>query len=390
LLPKFGKVIKELPGEFLSKYRPSVVEIEGTKFIVPVGEASELPMGSKEAIKQGQFKKAGIGAEQWEKIDDYNQKAAREVIGNFAKKQSGIGVIPDSAAGAAGKAGEHLIENKAVPMYKALDAVIQANPALRVVSRNMSTIVQQAMKKAEKYGAPPMAKGATAPGLKTPPLETYMKARTMLRNMAFKTSETDPIVSHNLHLAVDEMDAGIEKAMKSSGIPNMYESWREAQRLYAKGSAFERVGDALDKSSSGAPTEWQPRSIAPRQQKIKSGTLLNQLKKLDEHGDLQRSFGKDGADALKQVASIMDRQATANLPAGETAVLESIHRALANRLYRNYMVKVMTTPKAARAILDLAKAKSYKDLKNYSLALNAAFQQGATVQPPPGAQADTQ
>lgn len=390
LLPKLGKLMKELPGEFLSKYRPSVVDIQGTKFIVPVSEASELPMQSTEAIKQAKFKKAGVGAQEWEKIDAYNQKAAREVIQNIARNQSGIGAVPDSPAGAAGSAGTHLIENKAVPMYKALDAVIQASPRLRVISRNMSSVVQTAMKKAEKYGAPAMAKGMTAPGLRTPPLETYMKARTFLRDMAFKTSETNPIISRNLYSAVDEMDAGIEKAMKSSGVPDMYDNWKEAQRLYAKGKAFERVGDALAKASDGAPADWKPQGMATRHPTIKSGTLRNQLQKLDEHGDLERSFGKDGADALKQVAYVLDKQASANLPAGETAVLHSIHTALANKLYRNYMVKVMTTPKAARAILDLAKAKSYKDLRTYSLVLNAAFQQGAQVQPPPGAQQTSQ
>lgn len=380
LLPK---LMRKLPEEFMSQYRPKLVEIEGTKFVVPAGEAAESPTANKYAAKQAQYKKAGIGAQQFDEINRYNQQAAREVIRKVAQKTAGMTNLPTSSpAGTTGAAGDYVLA-QAKPMYQALDQAIQGTPAMRVITKNMSEVVEQAIAKAEKYGAPPMAKGSTAPGLKTPPLETYLQARSFLLDTIKKTR--DPLARRGMQMALDEMNDSVEKAMKSSGVPDMYQNFQEANALWAKGKALQRVGESMQRATPGVPTAKQNPGLTARPPAMKSATLANQLNKLDSKGDLTRAFGKDGSSALFKVADLLDRQSDVGLPAGEQKLWHDL-RKLTTGPYQRMLVKVMTTPQGQRSILDLAKAYTPQKASEASAVFLKAVQQANQVQPPPQAQ----
>lgn len=378
----------------LSKLAPKVVDVEGVKFIVPVGEAEESAVASKAALKQSQYKKAGIGAKDFDEINRYNQAAAREVIRKVSQKTSGMTGPMSEAAGSATKQSGDWVLEQARPMYRAIDSAISGTPPLRVISKNMSEVVQQAMKKAEKYGAPPMAKGTTAPGLRTPPLESYLQARSILKNIVHNTR--DPIVRNGVKASLDVMDGEIEKSLKSSGVPGLYDNFLEAQKLWAKGKALQRVGEALDKASPGVPSQMQNPGLAARPPEIKPVSLAKQLRDLDAKGDLTRGFGDTQKTALYKVADILDRQTSVGLPPGELELWKSI-KHMASAPYRHAIVKVMTSPEGAKAINSLAEAQLPSKVAAYSAQLSRMAENARAerwlpgqVQPPPGTQLDTQ
>lgn len=389
-----GKLPSSATVGKLSSIAPKVVEIEGTKFIVPISEAEESAVASKGGLKQAQYKKAGIGAKEFDELNRYNQAAAREVIRRVAQKTSGMtGPMSESAGRAAGQAGDAVL-NQARPMYRALDAALNSNPTLRVVTRNMSEIIQGAMRKAEKFGAPPMAKGMSAPGLRTPPLESYIQARSVLSDLAYKSK--DAMVRRAMQSALDVMDADIEKAMKSSGIPDMHENFLQAQSLWAKGKAIQRVSEALDKATPGVPTELQAKGLSPRPPEIKPASLAQQLRKLDAKGDLTRGFGETQKKALYQVADILDRQTPVGLPAGQAKLWDAVKHAVAGK-FQHAIAKAMVTPEGAVTINNLAEAGTPAKVAMYSAQLSRMVDNARAerwlpgqVQPPPGAQANAQ
>jgi hypothetical protein len=389
-----GKVPNTGTLSRLSKLAPKVVDVEGVKFIVPVGEAEESAVSSKAGLKQSQYKKAGIGAKEFDEINRYNQAAVREVIRKVSQNTSGMTGPMSEAAGTATKQSGDWVLDQARPMYRAIDSAISGTPPLRVISKNMSEAVQSAMKKAEKYGAPPMAKGTTAPGLRTPPLESYLQARSVLNDIAFRTR--DPIVRNGVRASLEVMDGEIEKAMKSSGVPGLYDNFVEAQRLWAKGKALQRVGEAIDKSTPGVPSQLQTPGLAARPPEIKPVSLVQQLKKLDAKGDLTRGFGDTQKTALYKVADILDRQTGVGLPPGELELWKSI-KHMTSAPYRHAIVKIMTSPEGAKVINSLAEAQLPSKVAAYSAQLSRMADSARAerwlpgqVQPPPGAQADTQ
>ena len=373
----------------LSKLAPKVVDVEGVKFIVPVGEAEESAVSSKAGLKQSQYKKAGIGAKEFDEINRYNQAAAREVIRKVAQKTSGMTGPMSESAGTAAKQSGNAVLNQARPMYQALDATITGPPEMRVLANNMSKAVERAMSKAEKYGFPAQPKGSL-----TQPLDTYIKAKSSIAD-AMRNAR-DPIVKRGLEASYDEMNDVIEKEMKSSGVAGMYDNFVEANRLWAKGKALQRVGEAIDKATPGVPSRLQNPGLSARPPEIKPVSLVQQLKKLDAKGDLTRGFGDTQKTALYKVADILDRQTGVGLPPGELELWKSI-KHMTSAPYRHAIVKIMTSPEGAKVINSLAEAQLPSKVAAYSAQLSRMADSARAerwlpgqVQPPPGAQADTQ
>ena len=340
-------------------YGPREVEVGGTKVPVLVGEANP---NSGPGRTQVNLKRSGLAPERFEKVENAQQEAVKNVIRNTAQKTSGaIGpmqVEPSDVVNDAATASYA----QASPLYNELDASLVNVPD---VLQKVSRITQDAINKAQKLGVSvgegvdltkitpekdgTIQWGGTRISKSTyperwaqlvkdgiidesggaTPLKAYRQVRSQLLKM--QRSSSDAGVRYAIGKDIETMTENIESALKGTPIER---NWSEANRLWSKGKALQDVSEAIRDATKGTPAAAQSPGLAPVPTKVQGASLVSKLNDLYKDGTLERAFTHEEVSNLRQAADILDRIQRTSIGhgSGESA---SISRGLTHALRGN-------------------------------------------------------
>ncbi len=340
-------------------YGPREVEIGGTKVPVLVGEANP---DSGPGRTQVNLKRSGLAPERFEKVENAQQEAVKNIIRNMAQKTSGaIGpmqVEPSDVLNDAATASYA----QAAPLYNELDAsLVNVPDTLQKVSR----ITQDAINKARKLGVSvgegvdltkitPEKDGtiqwgdtriskATSPerwaqlvkdgiiddsGGATP-LKAYRQVRSQLLKM--QRASSDAGVRYAIGKDIERMTENIESALKGTPIEK---NWSEANRLWSQGKALQDVSEAIRDVTKGTPAAAQAPGLSPVQTKLQGASFVSKMNDLYKDGTLERAFTHEEVSNIRQAADILDRIQRTSIGhgSGESA---SMSRGLTHALRGN-------------------------------------------------------
>jgi hypothetical protein len=310
-LRKTGKVLKGASGSvgdaLRSKYGPREIPVGDEKVPVTVGEAEPT---SAAGIKATQLKRSGVGAKKFDKFEGAQQAKVKSAMRNLAQQTSGAtGPMPEEP-GAAMKYGADTVFETARPMYAALDEELVTVPG---DLHSASAIVKQAIARAKKlgydfeasmeshYGEEPLGLGKPVSDA-SHPLSDFQKIRSELGKM--RRGSRDPAVRYQISEEMKQMTAAMDKALDNTGLKD---TWKEADRLWAKGYAMREISDALKSATKGAESAAQPKGIEVVPSEIKGASLEETLKDLSDDGTLERGLTHDEISNLRQSANILKR-----------------------------------------------------------------------------------
>jgi hypothetical protein len=384
LLKGAGKV-----ANISSKYAPTAVTIEGVEVPVLIDEAHP---GSKVGNKGEAIKASGVGRDKFIEVRKQQSEAVKDVIRKVSQQTSQmIGPMPESVTGAVEQAGDAL-HAKARPMYHALDLQLINVP--NIYLKDLDGVMQKAVNKVKELGGQiPEPSQLRSGNVQFPrqPLSDYMDVRSRLLKIGRETS--DDAVRSAVWDNVNTMDAEIEKALTSTKIPGLVDNWRTANALWRRGYALQRVAEGIGRAEKGSPVEFQPQGVDVVPPRILGKTLVSELKKMDAKGDLSRAFGDSPSGqshikSIRDVAALLDRSQGAKIGrAKDIEGIKVIKRI--KRLGQQRIAKAMTTPQGASSVFNYLSAKTATDEFKWAGRISSVLSKGR-VQPPPGAQADTQ
>ena len=290
-----------------SKYRPREIPVGDEKVPVTVGEAEPTSAAGKKAT---QLKRSGVGAKKFDKFEAVQQAKVKSAMRNLAQQTSGAtGPMPEEP-GAAMKYGADTVFETARPMYAALDEELVTVPG---DLHSASAIVKQAIARAKKlgydfeaskelhYGEEPLGLGKPVSDA-SHPLSDFQKIRSELGKM--RRGSRDPAVRYQISEEMKQMTAAMDKALDNTGLKD---TWKEADRLWAKGYAMNSIADALKSATKGAESAAQPKGIEVVPSEIKGASLEETLKDLSDDGTLERGLNHDEISNLRQSANILKR-----------------------------------------------------------------------------------
>ena len=297
---KVGSVLK-------SKYGPRAIDVGGEKVPVTVGEAEPTSAAGK---KQTSLKRSGVGAAKFNKVETAQHSAVKNAIRDTAQKTSGlIGPMPEEAGAAVKSAADATFE-RARPMYTALDEELVTVPG---DFHSASAIVKKAITRAkglgydfdasqeQHYGAEPLGLGKPVSD-SSHPLADFQKIRSALGKMRRGTS--DPALRYRISEEMAQMTAAMDKALDNTGLKD---TWKEADRLWAKGYALNSIADTLKSSTEGVEKAVQPQGMEAIPSEIKGKALEETLKDLTDDGTLAKGLAPDEIKNLRQSANILKR-----------------------------------------------------------------------------------
>lgn len=367
------------PGPFKRAAMPREVPIAGEKVPVLVGEAApETRMGRF----QTELKRAGAGEQQFKDFTAKQQAKVKQVIRNVAQQTSGtVGPMPGEPAEALGTAAETTF-SKARPMYNALDDALVTVPDSM---SNVSAVTKQAIARAKKLGVEVTEGGGESvtingrtftpqtdpvawqtlqqqglvPKTTGQPLTTYMKVRSELLKMQRMTK--DAAVKYAIGNELRGMNDNMDAALK--GTP-LYDQWKEASRLWAKGYALREVADAFRETTKGTPEAQQAPGLSTVPTRIQGPQLVKRLNTLEHSGVLKQAFNLEEAKNIRQAADILDRGA---MKAGrEFGFGYTVHSTIMRNLVKlpGYnIVKVMTSTEGISALNAAEAARTPAELQ---------------------------
>jgi len=310
-LRKTGKVLKGASGSvgdaLRSKYGPLSIPIGEETVPVTVGEAEPTSAAGRKAT---QLKRSGVGAKKFDKFEAAQQAKVKSAMRNLAQQTSGAtGPMPEEP-GAAMKYGADTVFETARPMYAALDEELVTVPG---DLHSASAIVKQAIARAKKlgydfeasreshYGEEPLGIGKPVSD-SSHPLTDFQKIRSELGKM--RRGSRDPAVRYQISEEMKQMTEAMDKALDNTGLKD---TWKEADRLWAKGYAMREISDALKSATKGAESAAQPKGIEVVPSEIKGASLEETLKDLSDDGTLERGLTHDEISNLRQSANILKR-----------------------------------------------------------------------------------
>lgn len=310
-LRKTGKVLKGASGSvgeaLRSKYGPRNIPIGEETVPVTVGEGEPTSAAGRKAT---QLKRSGVGAKKFDKFEAAQQAKVKSAMRKLAQQTSGAtGPMPEEP-GAAMKYGADTVFETARPMYAALDEELVTVPG---DLHSASAIVKQAIARAKKlgydfeasmeshYGEEPLGLGKPVSDSSSP-LTNFQKIRSELGKM--RRGSRDPAVRYQISEEMKQMTAAMDKALDNTGLKD---TWKEADRLWAKGYAMREISDALKSATKGAESAAQPKGIEVVPSEIKGASLEETLKDLWDDGTLERGLTHDEISNLRQSANILKR-----------------------------------------------------------------------------------
>lgn len=297
---KIGSILK-------GKYGPREIPVGDEKVPVTVGEAEPTSAAGRKAT---QLKRSGVGAKKFDKFEAVQQAKVKSAMRNLAQQTSGAtGPMPEEP-GAAMKYGADTVFETARPMYAALDEELVTVPG---DLHSASAIVKQAIARAKKlgydfeaskelhYGEEPLGLGKPVSDA-SHTLSDFQKIRSELGKM--RRGSRDPAVRYQISEEMKQMTAAMDKALDNTGLKD---TWKEADRLWAKGYAMNSIADALKSATKGAESAAQPKGIEVVPSEIKGASLEETLKDLSDDGTLERGLNHDEISNLRQSANILKR-----------------------------------------------------------------------------------
>jgi hypothetical protein len=297
---KVGEILKE-------KYGPRQVEVGGEKVPVTVGEAEPSTAVGR---KQTALKRSGVGARKFEKFEKAQSDKVKSVIRNTAQKTSGLVGPMQEEPGSALKSAADATFERARPMYAALDEELVTVPG---DLHSASAIVKKAISRAKglgydfeasqeaHYGEEPLGTGKPVSDA-SHPLTDFQKIRSELGKM--RRGSKDPALRYRISEEMKQMTDAMDKALDNTGLK---ETWKEADRLWAKGYALNSIADALKESTEGVEAAVQPKGVEAIPSEIKGRALEETLKDLADDGTLARGLSPDEISNLRQSANILKR-----------------------------------------------------------------------------------
>jgi hypothetical protein len=324
---------KKIPTAIPDKFGPRGVTVGSETIPLTVGEAEP---GSSAGKLQSNLKRSGTGSDRFEKVENAQQQAVKNVVRTTAQQTSGaIGPMQAEPADVVNDAATASFA-QASPLYDSLDAsLVKVPDALKDVSR----ITQDAITKARKLGievgddsvdlskiTPDKDGGiqwggtriskATHPerweelvkaGIiddsgQATPLRAYRMVRSQLLKMQRSTS--DSALRFAIGKDIETMTDNINKAIKGTEVEK---DFTEANRLWSKGKALQDVSEAVRDATKGTPSTAQAPGIEKVPTKLQGVSLVSKLNDLYEDGTLEKAFTHDEIANLRQAADILDR-----------------------------------------------------------------------------------
>lgn len=332
-----GEAIKSVPkvAEHIeAKYAPRSVELAGEKVPVLVGEAHPESSAGRSQVS---LKRGGTGAEAFEKVEKEQYEKIKNVIRNTAKETAGLTEPIPSEPGAAMSDAATATFEAAKPMYKALDEELITVPqdlhSARILvkkaiarAKNLGYDFDELSK--DHYDEEPLGMGNKL-SAEDQPLTTFMKIRSELGKM--RAGSSDGAFRHNVTEEMKSMTEAMDKALDNTGLKD---TWKEADRLWAKGYALREIADTLNATTKGTPPTEQAGELSAVPTEIQGARLVDKLNELRRDGTLARAFTPEQALNLRKAADILDRiQSTPiGISSGESV---SQGRAIAHLLRAN-------------------------------------------------------
>jgi hypothetical protein len=317
----------------VAEFRPRTVEVGGEKIPVTVGEAE--PESSAGRL-QTRLKRSGSGSKSFEKAENAQQEAAKNVIKKTAQKASGqIGPLQAEPGAVVNDAATASFA-QAAPLYESLDESLKTVPGtLTNVSKLVDTAIGRARKLgvviddeggdiskihpdkdgAIQWGGTKISK-ATQPerwaelvdqgiiddsGNGTP-MKAYRNVISQLKSM--QRSSTDGATRFAIGKEINTLTNNMDAALKGSGLD---EAWHEADRLWRQGHARIDVAKAITDATKGPRASITPDGMAEVPTEMQGPSLVKSLDKLLDDGTLEDAFTPDEAKNLRQSALILDR-----------------------------------------------------------------------------------